>query len=365
MPRLDFDVRVFQAVEDARINMGLALLGKPLQLPETDRGYVHSLAEADLARGDVGAVALRAIAGLGTNAEADVLSVLEEAGSPHAVLVSKLVRRVNARLQAGRARRRAPVASTRLAIQVARDLAGELGDRGLLPQGELGRRVIGCIFGACGHDDEHGGFPGVPDGLLEFEMDEGGDAPVESGKLSICEPPLSVRARSSRSLGAREWRHAVEGCVLRYPHRAAIDGAVFRRAVRRSGGTVLVDASGSMRLRRHELSRIVDAAGAILVGIYAGDGTAGELRIVARNGRRAADEALDPPGSGNIVDLPCLEWLAAQRPPRIWVSDGRVTGIGDRGCAVLRRDSKELCKRARIERVRNLAEAEKRLRRGR
>jgi hypothetical protein len=121
--------------------------------------------------------------------------------------------------------------------------------------------------------------------------------------------------------------------VLRYPHRAAIDGAVFRRAVRRSGGTVLVDASGSMRLRRHELSRIVDAAGAILVGIYAGDGTAGELRIVARNGRRAADEALDPPGSGNIVDLPCLEWLAEQRPPRIWVSDGRVTGIGDHGCA--------------------------------
>jgi hypothetical protein len=359
MPRLDFDPRVFQAVEDARINMGLASLGKRLELPGSDLRVVRALADADLSRDDVGAVALRAIAGLGTNAEDDVVGVMEEAGSAHVTLVSGLVRRVRARLDAGRARRRAPVASSRLAVQVAREVAATLASAGLLPQGEPGQLAIGCVFGRCAHDESLEGLPGLPDSFLDPRADDPG---VPSGELSIREPSLVVRTRRVTHLGAREWRRSEEGCVLRYPHRMAIDGAVFRRAARCRGGSVLVDTSGSMHLEQGDVSRIVEAAGSILVALYAGEGSAGELRIVARDGRRASDADLFLPGSGNIVDLPCLEWLAVQRRPRIWVSDGRVTGVGDRGSPVLRQRAEELCRRARIQRVGDLGEAEKQLR---
>jgi hypothetical protein len=64
-----------------------------------------------------------------------------------------------------------------------------------------------------------------------------------------------------------------------------------------------------------------------------------------------------PPGVGHIVDVPCLEWLAKQRGPRIWVSDGRVTGCRDQGSETLRRRSKQICRRARIHRAENAQDA--------
>lgn len=66
-------------------------------------------------------------------------------------------------------------------------------------------------------------------------------------------------------------------------------------------------------------------------------------------------------GGGNVVDLPALEWLARQHAPRIWVSDGRVTGVHDTPCPELWRRCKRVVDRARITRVKNAEEAAKRL----
>ena len=59
--------------------------------------------------------------------------------------------------------------------------------------------------------------------------------------------------------------------------------------------------------------------------------------------------------SGNVVDGPALHWLSQQKSPRVWVSDGEVTGVNDRTGANLSLDVKILTNRARIRRVPTLA----------
>ena len=51
------------------------------------------------------------------------------------------------------------------------------------------------------------------------------------------------------------------------------------------------------------------------------------------------------------MDLPALEWLSRQAEPRLWVSDGGVTGVGDEGCARLRERCFAIARRGRITRV--------------
>jgi hypothetical protein len=216
--------------------------------------------------------------------------------------------------------------------------------------------VLGCVFGSCSHGEAsllEGG------GTLARYLRQGADRDVESGALDIARVPLPVRARRPRGRGGRTWRPAQEGCVLRYPHRIALDGAVYRRAVRRGGGSILVDVSASMRMTAADLEAILASApGISTVAIYASsDGERGELRIVARGGWRAAAEDLEPPGVGNVVDIPCLEWLMTQPGPRCWVSDGGVTGVGDRFSELLRLRSEDLCRRGRIHRAPDPAQA--------
>jgi hypothetical protein len=132
--------------------------------------------------------------------------------------------------------------------------------------------------------------------------------------------------------------------------------------VRWRGGTVLIDTSGSMHLRPEDVDRLVDASrGAAVVAIYSGREREGELRIVARGGRRAAAEDLKPYGGGNVVDLPALEWLARQAEPRLWISDGGVTGEMDRGSREIRRRCARVVRQGRIERVDGAEEAARRL----
>jgi len=154
-----------------------------------------------------------------------------------------------------------------------------------------------------------------------------------------------------------EFKPAAEGAHPGALHRWAIDKAVFRRPCRRIGGSVLIDTSGSMSFRPGDLDAILDASrGAALVAIYSGRSEEGQLRIVARAGRRASPEHLAPYGGGNIVDEPALRWLASQPGPRFWVSDGGVTGVGDVGSAEIRRRCDEIC-RAAIRRFPSAREA--------
>ena len=148
--------------------------------------------------------------------------------------------------------------------------------------------------------------------------------------MRVVEAPLDLPHTAAQRGLRRAWRPATEGARLGRLHRFCLDRAVFRRPVRRWGGSVLIDTSGSMRLDSEDIDAILAATrGVALVAIYSGRGAEGELRVVARGGHRAAADQLEPYGGGNIVDLPALDWLARQPRPRIWVSDGGVTGVGD------------------------------------
>jgi hypothetical protein len=141
------------------------------------------------------------------------------------------------------------------------------------------------------------------------------------------------------------------GAVLAASHRLPVDGRVFLRRRRQRGGTVLIDASGSMCFGPAELQQITAAAPLATVAIYAGRGDSGTLSIVAARGRMASSSDIGAwLGRGNVIDGPALRWLAQQAEPRIWISDGHVTGTYDRPSTDLVVDAIRICQQAGIRR---------------
>ena len=350
-----FDRRVLMAVEDARVNLGLLGLGLPVVLDFESDTHVVLLLAQDAKASDGFALFMRAIASLGTSVEEALEEQLFAAPGPFGSLVVGWMVRARNALEAARAEARGPVAPYAVGVELARRLAHELRALGLLDaRGQARSRApSGCCV-----------VHGEGDGLIApggFEATRGAGAldehaAVRPGRLMLKEAPLRVPLRPGR--GGRAWRAAQEGSVVRYLTRWPVDRAVFRRRARRSGGTLLVDTSGSMSLEPADLDRLLLATPhGMRVAIYSGSGEVGELRIVADGGRRAAPEHLARFGSGNVVDLPALEWLAKQSLPRLWVSDGVVTGVGDKGSQVLKRRCEAVCRRARIRRVAKLDEA--------
>lgn len=159
---------------------------------------------------------------------------------------------------------------------------------------------------------------------------------------------------------SRKRTYTDEGCALRAPYRVCIDGRVFTHTSPAIGGTILIDGSGSMSLSLSDIENIVATAPASIVAVYSGRQSSGQLSIIARNGRVATRDGLAmsrSSGSGNIIDGPALKWLSIQREPRIWVSDGHVTGVNDHGSIDLMVAAASLCNKASITRVESPAEA--------
>lgn len=172
------------------------------------------------------------------------------------------------------------------------------------------------------------------------------------GTLTIEHLPASL-SRPTRCVTSTR-TFSDEGSVLKAVHRLPVDGRVFCRTRKRKGGTVLVDVSGSMRFTQEDLHRIVSTAPAATVAMYSGRRRKGVLTVVAENGRMANDDGLakaNAHGSGNVVDGPALEWLAKQDQPRLWVSDGLVTGIYDNASADLGAEALLICRKAHIQQV--------------
>ncbi|HPO87356.1 MAG TPA: hypothetical protein PLN86_16060, partial [Candidatus Hydrogenedentes bacterium] len=146
---------------------------------------------------------------------------------------------------------------------------------------------------------------------------------------------------------------------LMYPHRY-LDGAMFGLRQRVAGGTILIDMSGSMNIMSSQIDAILTYRPAATIAAY---GSAilhfrsGMLVIAARNGRAVDPEVLrNTIGFGNVVDGPALRWLCKQPEPRIWISDGHVTGVGDRMSPILIREAMELAKREKITRFSSVDE---------
>lgn len=146
-----------------------------------------------------------------------------------------------------------------------------------------------------------------------------------------------------------------EGSRLVAPYRLPIDGRVFVQKKRAVGGTVLIDGSGSMSLTTQDLRKIVATAPAATIAIYSGHGKKGTLTIIGSNGRVVDDAGLQearlPGQRGNVVDGPALEWLSCCDGPRIWISDGMVTGVRDTACLDLAVEAQSICMANQIKRV--------------
>jgi len=361
LPRVRYPLILLQAVEDARINLGLERIGLPVTLDREQLAYVAHLAAQDAKSGDIASTIVRAIASLGT----DAMEALEDeidALSPRASAVAgKWVAEVESRLVKARERIGGPVAPFRVARQIAKDLAKDLDRHGLLRK-DFQVTGVGCCQIVLDEDGKGSRWPYLEGRKSAYERylekarlaGRGAGSGVRVGRMKIARPPLTVRQPSVSRAGLSRRRCALEGTQISRPDRYALDRAIFYRTGRGGGGTVLVDQSGSMSLSVEEVEQIIrTAGGAAVVAVYSGKGDVGELRIVAKGDSRATNEHFKPFGSGNVVDLPALQWLSKQPEPRLWVSDGCVTGVSDTGCEVILENCHELAKRARIERVDN------------
>lgn len=152
-----------------------------------------------------------------------------------------------------------------------------------------------------------------------------------------------------------------EGTLIRNAWRWPVDGRLFTRTIRQYQCSVLVDVSGSMRFAEDDLENLLSVMPRAVVAVYSGkgDGT-GTILVVGRDGRFGKPESWrNQTGGLNVIDGPALMWLAKQNGPRIWVSDGWVTGIPDQvygraGETVFHNlfvDAKRICKANGIERI--------------
>lgn len=360
LPRVKFPIIILQAVEDARINLALARLGLPVTVDRAQRAHIAHLASRDAKEGRVAAVLVRAIASIGTQAAEQMREEVEALPFRQAELAGDWLALVERRLLRAARRVDGIIAPFPVGRRIASELAADLKRQGLLRK-ELEVPGVGCCHVFSDEEGEELGIGG--DGRLmryrrRLKARKRRGAGVDVGRMTIAKPPLVVRQPRVLRSGVSPSHCGTEGTSIRRPDRLAIDRAIFGRMGRGGGGTVLVDVSGSMSFTAEQVEEVVRAAGgAAVVAIYSGSGHEGELRIVARADRRASSESFEPYGSGNVVDLPALEWLARQPMPRIWVSDGCVTGAADEGCEKLLERCNEVAKRGSIQRVDNAEEA--------
>lgn len=333
LPRVDFPLSTLQAVEDARINLALAARGLPVELDPEGAAHAVGLACEEAREGHAAPFLLRCVAAVGTSVLEDLLAAGASRDAELAGLARCAARTVTSRLRASAVARGTDEADFEEGVEAARDLARLLRASGIEPPPTL----VG-----------HGGASGFAELFPELRK---GAGDVQPGRMAVhrVELPRKVRLRPCRRGGARA---SEEGIVPRAPWRLFLDGCAFRRPARGIAGTVLVDVSGSMGFGEGDVDELVQGTrSALTIAIYSGRGGEGELRVVVSKGRLAAPEDLRAFGRGNIVDLPALEWLARQTAPRIWLSDGGVTGVGDVPSPELTARCRAVCRRARIRRV--------------
>ena len=199
-PRVRFPLILLQAVEDARINLGLERIGLPVTLDREQLAYVSHLAARDAKSGDIASTIVRAIASLGTDA-AEALREEIDALSPRAsALADRWVTQVELRLEKARKRLGGPVAPFRVARQIAKDLAKDLDRHGLLRK-DLRVAGVGCCQIVADPDGEESGWRYREGRKSSYERflkkmraaGRGGGGGVAVGQMKIARPPLTVR----------------------------------------------------------------------------------------------------------------------------------------------------------------------------
>ena len=115
-----------------------------------------------------------------------------------------------------------------------------------------------------------------------------------------------------------------------------------------------------MQLDNEAIQKILNAAPGCVVAVYSGNTHDGVLRVLAQDGRQVDKQFIGAPAGGsNVVDGPALQWLSKQAKPRIWVSDGQVTGVHDRMSAINTLECVGLTRRHQIAQEKDMGKAVK------
>jgi hypothetical protein len=167
-------------------------------------------------------------------------------------------------------------------------------------------------------------------GLEELERCKGAfsgekNALIVPVKVTVQKMPKRLPPSKFKS---RQKVPADMGMVPKHMNRYCTDRAIFagRGRKRSRGGTVIIDASGSMSIHESQIEAILEEIPLGTIATYSGDvATEGDLYVIAKNGARAVAN-LRPRGLMNLVDVPALEWMIKQDGPYYWVCDGVVSG---------------------------------------
>jgi hypothetical protein len=307
---------VLAAVEDMRINTKLKEAGVDTSAGGWSKPVCAALAKDLLRRGDVKLTVLMAVAAEGSGVMEEIFNdVLKENSIGSSALeIARLARQVMWSV---------PVPRFKDTIRVSKWLQSLL-DAGTAPMPRL--------FGLTGKGDGGSGLASALKIAKDLGTSRRSTRRVPWGKLKMDTPPRNHRVAGY--LGRRN-RSTDEGSYPRQLYRQLIDGKVFRQVRRGRGGAVLIDASGSMSLGNEDIAKILNAAPGCTVAVYSGNSHDGVLRVLAQGGRQVDPQHIGAPAGGcNVIDGPALQWLSKQQKPRIWVSDGQVTGCNDRMSAV-------------------------------
>lgn len=106
-------------------------------------------------------------------------------------------------------------------------------------------------------------------------------------------------------------------------------GKIFERIGEQKGGTVLIDASGSMNLGNERLAKLAETIPVGQIAYYSGSrrtasGYDGTLVIYSKGGRSyklTTGERLPEVYGNNVIDFQAMQWLLKQPAPRWFVSD--------------------------------------------
>lgn len=151
-----------------------------------------------------------------------------------------------------------------------------------------------------------------------------GDMTVKDG-LAI---HWHVGGKSPSRMVSATWRSTDASGPLRYPTQAMrLDGRPFGQ--RAQGGTLIIDASGSMGWTQGELEAAIKALPNLTVGVYCGsrDAEQSRLCIVGHKGRIAPFNRHDEPmtnGNGRSDWQAIKACMKIGTGPYVWVSDGEV-----------------------------------------
>lgn len=173
---------------------------------------------------------------------------------------------------------------------------------------------------------------GEDSGERTGEMHETYETGLEQPPMHIVELPLTERVPGAK-VGKRR---KVFGPRLHRPslRRNPLPQRLFvKKSGRKAGGTILVDASGSMG-SFDEIIPWMEKAPFGTIAYYSGGTSDGELVIYARNGRKA--DHFKHPHGGNTVDGPALDWLLQQPGPRIFITDRGFCGASDSYAQIVR-----------------------------